>query len=107
MFKLALSPTYTTQISGILPGGHRFNFEIEYERLSQADVEDVAKGSEAGVIVFADICRRVVTGWKGVQDNDGEIPFSAAALERVLSIHPLSKYIYEAWMASLEKAHGA
>lgn len=104
MFKLAIKPTYITQVSGTLPGGHKLNFEVEFSRISQDDIGSLAKGNDAGDIIFADVCRQVVVGWKGVQDESGEIPFSSTAFEQVLAIYPMSKIIFDAWQASLTDA---
>lgn len=105
MFKLAIKPTYTAQVSGTLPGGYKLNFEIEFARLLQEEIAALAKGNDAGDIIFADVCRQVVVGWKNVQDEEGNaLEFSAPALEMMLAIYPMSKIIFDAWQASLSDA---
>lgn len=104
MFKIALKPTYMVPVSGVLPGGHRFNFEIECDRLTQAEIEEISRGNDKGEIIFADICRRIILGWKGVQDEDGEVEFSAAALNQMLGIYPMAKIMFDAWRDSLGEA---
>lgn len=107
MFKLALKPSYSVQVSGTLPGGNKVSFEIEFNRLSQDEIAAVAKGNDSGDIIYAEICRQVVTGWKSVQDEEGNVlDFSPAALEQMLAIYPMSKIIFDTWQSSMTEARG-
>lgn len=104
MFKLAVKPSYTAQVSGTLPGGYKLSFEVEFARLTQSEIAAMSKGNEEGSIIYADVCRDVVIGWKGVQDDSGEAEFSAGALEQMLTIFPMSKIIFDVWQTTLADA---
>jgi hypothetical protein len=104
MFKLSLKPTFTAPVSGTLPGGFKFSFDIEFDRLTQDEIAELAKGNDRAELVFSDICKRIVVGWKNVQDENGDIEFSSSALDQVLAIYPMSKIIFDTWQASLGDA---
>jgi len=52
-----------------------------------------------------DIAREVLVGWAGITDDDGEeVPFSKAALERLLDIPMLATAIVTTYFKSLQGA---
>jgi hypothetical protein len=105
MFKISLTDTYTAPITVELPGSKMRNvFDAEFLRLSQPDVESLLSRIREGDLDDAGFCRTVVVGWKGVADDSGELEFSPAALDTLLSIYPVARCIVEGFFASLAGA---
>jgi hypothetical protein len=105
MFKLAITPSYTANVKGTLPGmSDPFTFDVEFKRITQSEIAEIGKGDANGNIIYADVCRNIVIGWQGVTDENGDVSFSLAQLDKLLGIFPMGKIIYEAWQNSLQDA---
>jgi hypothetical protein len=101
MFKVAINPSYFAPVDVQIPGATKQTFDCEFKRMAQDEIDALMQKVKAGDLTDADICRHVVVGWKGIQDNDGDIQFSITALDDVLNIFPLARCIAEAFLVSL------
>jgi len=53
----------------------------------------------------SDIARQVLVGWSGITDDEGEeVPFSKAALDRLLDVPMLATAIVTTYFKSLQGA---
>ena len=87
-----------------MPGKAKQTFEVEFRRLTQSELTEMGDKIEVGQISDADVCREVVIGWNGVQNDAGDIVFSPSALDDVLDIFPLASNISAVFFASLSGA---
>lgn len=85
MFDIDDSPSYLwpVEVSTPIDGGqHRKDkFDALFKRVSQTRIEEFVSSAMSD----RDIAREVVDGWKGVRRGGQELPFSADALENLLS----------------------
>lgn len=93
MFKLSQPTSFFWPITVEIPKGGKFEkhtFDAEFrllevdelneltERFSGLSSDDEDKSKEA--------IRQILVGWKGVVDDDGEVPFSETSVEQLLKI---------------------
>ena len=105
MFSIAVDPTYTTPVKGLLAGGVPVEFEATFRRLTvtqfdalRSEIRDQGL-SDAAVIV------QVLAGWSGVVDADQvPVPFSPETLATVLDIAGVQALIVEAFFESFSGA---
>lgn len=86
MFKIVQSKTHTAPVTFKVPadGGtyQTQSFMVEFKRLSVSEMKEIPKEA-----TDSEIARRVVVGWQEIEDGDGNLlPFSSAALDKVLDI---------------------
>lgn len=117
-FKLQQSATYVWPVKIVLPidGGKRetHTFDATFRRLPQSRINEIiklAKLQERGrldedqELEDQDAAREIMTGWDGVQDDDGKaVPFSEGALSQLLEIPTVAGQIVRAWFGSLAEA---
>lgn len=117
-FKLQQSATYVWPVKIVLPidGGKRetHTFDATFRRLPQSRINEIiklAKLQERGrldedqELEDQDAAREIMTGWDGVQDDDGKaVPFSEGALTQLLEIPTVAGQIVRAWFGSLAEA---
>jgi hypothetical protein len=117
-FKLQQSATYVWPVKIVLPidGGKRLTetFDATFRRLPQSRINEIiklARLQERGrleddqELEDQDAAREIMTGWDGVEDDDGKaIPFSEAALKQLLEIPTVAGQIVKAWFGSLAEA---
>jgi hypothetical protein len=108
MFKLSQSPTFwaavEVEITAEKGGRTVAKFDLQYKRLTQD--EAVALGERLGTETTDArmIARELVTGWRGVADeNDVAVEFSEAAFERLLDLG-FARPIIDAFTHNLPKA---
>jgi len=109
MFKLDLSPTYKYPVNLELVDADgrpvKRSFEASFARLDQTEIDELLDGARAGEVKDLQICERVLVGWSGIQDGDGNaIEFSPEARARLLNVHPVRPSVVVAWMESLNGA---
>lgn len=104
MFKLATKPSYIAPVEVTLPGAAKQTFDVEFRRLTQSELDEFLQRVRDNQLTDAEVCREIVLGWRGVSDADGELAFSAGALDALLDIYPLARCIVEAFMTSLAGA---
>jgi len=104
-FKLAVSETYPHAVIVQLPGEKTpRKLELDFYRLSQAQLTDLSARSRAGEIDDKQFGREVVAGWSGkaVTDEAGDaIEFNASALEQLLEVYPVPASIVTAFYESI------
>jgi hypothetical protein len=117
-FKLQQSATYVWPVKIVLPidGGKRetHTFDATFRRLPQSRINEIiklAKLQERGrldedqELEDQDAAREIMTGWDGVQDDEGNaVPFSEGALTQLLEIPTVAGQIVLAWFGSLAEA---
>ncbi len=80
-FVLKKSNTYKWPVSVDVPvdgGKHeRVTFDVEFKDLTQSRLLEIAELSGEGSLSDVEIAREVMSGWAGVEDEDGkELPYS-------------------------------
>lgn len=104
-FVLKQSDTYTWPVAFDVPvdgGRHqRQSFDGEFRRLSQSRIREIGTQIESGETTDAEVAGEVLVGWSGITDDDGkEVPFSQAALERLLDVPMLATAIATTYFGS-------
>lgn len=108
-FVLKQDDRFTWPISFDVPvdgGRHqRQTFDGEFIRLSQSRIRELSAALQDQETGDQDIAREVLVGWSGITDDDGEeVPFSKAALDRLLDIPMLATAIVTTYFKSLQGA---
>lgn len=106
---LNLSGTYFHKIVAPVPMGsgktQPIEFDAEFKRLSQSEVESLLKQLHAGEIHDRQAVDVVLKGWRGLQDDAGNpAPFTPDNLNTLLSVFPVQGYVLKGFFASLEDA---
>lgn len=105
MFKISASATYTTPVTVELPGSKQKSiFDAEFRRLSQQEVENLMERAREGGMSDAAFVREVMVGWNRVNDESGELEFSAVNLDKLLAVYPVAACIIKAYTDSLAGA---
>ncbi|HRQ63882.1 MAG TPA: hypothetical protein PKZ76_03310 [Xanthomonadaceae bacterium] len=84
-----------------------FTFDAEFERLPQAELEDMMLKIKDGVesdnpVRDREIVERVFRRWRKVADADGsELTVTPENRERLLQRHPVQPSIVRAWLKSM------
>jgi len=90
MFKVAQKETYWWPVTVELPvdGGKRekHTFDAEYKRLSQERLDELAAAARDGQVEDAKLASEILVGWKGIVQDEAELPFSEDARTRVFSV---------------------
>jgi hypothetical protein len=108
-FVLKQDDRFTWPISFDVPvdgGRHqRQTFDGEFVRVSQSRLRELAELLQGEAATDADIAREVLVGWSGITDDEGEeVPFSKAALDRLLDVPMLATAIVTTYFKSLQGA---
>jgi hypothetical protein len=108
MFKIAQKPTYKWPVTVQIPtdGGRytKATFTAEFRAMSQKEIDELVLAGRDGDR-DADLCRELLVGWSGVQDEDGsEIAFSDEAKDRLLNITYVRHGLLDAFFASITGA---
>ena len=101
-FKLSVSHTVLVPVEGHLPDdtGRKvpFSFRLVCKRLGAEQLKAQMEQSDATVPEFL---AGVVSGWEGVQDDNGQAgPFSAAALQELLKIVGMAGVCFQAYFGA-------
>jgi hypothetical protein len=108
MFVLTQSPTFAWTVKFELPGkdgrAEKHSFGVEFKRLSQARIKEIRDLILKGELHDADLVKEVLVGWKDVRDENGDVPFSIPALERMLDITGVGAAIVFAFFDTIELA---
>lgn len=108
MFKVNRSETFSWPVAVAMPvdGGKydRHTFDVTFKRLTRAEVEALREKLLDASGDPAHAARGIVTGWSGVEDDTGPIPFSDEAFTRVLDIQGVAASIMAAFF---EASYGA
>lgn len=106
MFKISVSDSYSWPVTVLLPGESVPNeFDIEFRRLSQAELTVLMSEINSQALNDDEVCRRIVCGWAKVRNEDGEaIEFTDERFEQLLNIYPVPKCIVKAFDESLKGA---
>ena len=107
-FKLKLSDTYTTPVVVDIPasGGKfdRVTFDAEFRRVGREELNNIYEEMREPGKTDLDLLHKVLVGWKGVQDEDGEeLPFSEDAKDAVFDIPQVVPALVKTFYASISK----
>lgn len=102
MFVINKSLSYKWPVTIKIPvDGGRYEehtFDVQFRRLSQQEIRSAISGDSPA---DDDFVRKVVTGWSGITDENGDLPFSDTALARVMDIPGVSAAIITAFFESV------
>lgn len=108
MFKIIQNPTYSWPVTVEFPadGGRveKATFDIELRRLTQSRLNEIRDAIENGTTSDVELAREVVVGWSGITDENGEVPYSDAARDRLLDIPLVAGAIVMAMFTSIAGA---
>jgi hypothetical protein len=108
MFVLTQSPTFAWTVKFELAGKdgrpEKQSFGAEFKRVSQARIKEIGELIVKGEIHDADIVRESLVGWKDVRDENGDVPFSPTALEKMLDIPGVGAAIVFAFFEAIALA---
>ena len=105
-FILKQSDTYVWPVTFDIPvdgGRHeKQTFDVQFKRMPQKWIRDIAKKIDADEVLDVDVAREVVLGWSGITDDAGkEVPFSQKALDQVLDVPTLASAMVLAYFNSV------
>lgn len=107
IFEAAARPTFTAPVEITMPGNgddgapEKHTVVIEFKRLPRKDLDAL----QLGEVVFAEVAKDVVTGWRGLLDTQSvAVPFSAEMLDALLAVPGAPRAI---WLTFMEYSYGA
>lgn len=108
-FVITQSDAYFWPVTIEIPidGGRyeKHTFDAQFKRLTQSRIEGLTDNVFAQNIKDRDVLAEVMTGWKGVNDNNGdEFIWSEKNRDIMLDIPMVAATIVKAWLASLSGA---
>ena len=118
-FTLQQDPTYSWTVPLVIPtddGQAKDSFVAEFRRLSQTRINEIVRiykesersrsYDEGDEFVDQDLARELLAGWRDVINVvDGkkeQIPFSDAALTKLLELPTVAAQIIRAWFESID-----
>lgn len=105
MFKVAQTPSYFAPVEINIPGvSGKQTFDVEFKRLTRPEISALQDRISTDSATSRDICHELVLGWKGVQGEEGDLPFSVSNLDSVLDIHPVEQAVIAAFFSSITGA---
>lgn len=105
MLKIVKNPEFSVQVKVLVPtdrGQVEHSFKARFRALTRSE--------EAQYDVFSaastdDFIRRIVVGWEGLHDEDGQpLEFSEAALNTLIDLHYVRQAIVQAYTAMISGA---
>lgn len=100
--KITVSDTVAIKVAGTYnddSGAQPFDFTLQARRLPP---EDLRKRFQSAGETVEEFLLSVVTGWRGVKDDDGDVPFTASALQRLFrSYANMPELAFAAYMADI------
>ncbi len=101
-FKLAISNTVTVPVEGHIPdaAGRKapFSFRLVCRRLPADELRQAIDANDATVPEFL---AGVVTGWEGVQGDDGhELTYTGDGLRELLNIVGMAGVCFQAYLSA-------
>lgn len=97
----AALPRFTWTVRVPVPGDDTYH-HAELPLIFQAVDQDELDVMQTGGTLQADIVRRVVVGWPGLQDAGGrDVPFSPVALEQLMSAPMVRVAIVATYIAAM------
>jgi hypothetical protein len=105
MFVITQSSSYKWSVKVKVPvDGGRFDehtFDAVFKRLPQSRIEEMRSSVAGEEYTPKAIAQEIVVGWSGVQDANGDIPFSEDALKTVLELPGVAASIVIAFFDSI------
>ena len=104
-FVLKQSDSYSWPVAFDIPvdgGRHqRVTFDGVFKRVSQSRMREIGQMIQEEQLTEADLVSEILVGWSGITDDDGkDVPFSQAAMERLLDVPMLATAIATAYFGS-------
>jgi hypothetical protein len=104
--KIKQSATFWWPVEVSLPtdGGlyERQTFDVEFARLGLTELTDLRADVMTGKITDLDGFRALVKGWRGVQSDGEDLPFSDSALKALVEIPGVGLAITATYNAAVE-----
>jgi hypothetical protein len=109
MFKIDLSKTYTYPVTIEIKTEDgktkKQSFKAKFNRYSQTELDEIIKDSQDNEINDQQLAEKVLVGWEGIQDADGnDLEFNNENRDVVLDAFPVRPSVIEAWFESLQGA---
>jgi len=108
MFTLDEGSTYwypvTVEMTGSDGRRKRLDFEAEFERLPQDEINEMfrQRDEDEPALKDVDVIDRVLRGWRGVKDASGEVlEVNASNRARLLNVYPVQPSIIRAFLKSI------
>ena len=96
--KLKQSDTFRWPVKVAIPkdgGGYETGtFDAEFKRLPRTESEGIAMKVMSGELTGVDAVRQILVGWRGVEVDGEEVPFSEANLEALLEINGVALAVF-------------
>ena len=108
-FVLKKSNTYKWPVSVDVPvdgGKHeRVTFDVEFKDLTQSRLLEIAELSGEGNLSDVEIAREVMSGWAGVEDEDGkELAYRITQRDELRDVPMMASAIAGAYLESKQGA---
>lgn len=78
------------------------NFDAEFKLLPQSRIDEIFQQASEGKLMDSEIAPEILMGWKGINDENGAVPYSEEAKERVLDIPFVRAALISAFLKSLK-----
>ena len=107
MFKISQNESYfwPVEVHMATDGGKfiKQTFDAEFRRISEDRKKEISAEiiAENPTLTARALCNEVLVGWKGVEDEGSELPFSAVNLETMLNISGVESAVTSAFFDSL------
>lgn len=95
--------SYPVKVEIVGDGGARNNYTFDaiFRRLPREEFSELVRAAAAGEVDDLSLARRLVLGWKGIQDEDGnELAFSESNFDLVMGVWPVLPATAAAFMES-------
>lgn len=108
MLKLNASNTFfwPVVIQTPIDGGkfQKETFDAEFRRLKVSEVEAMVARVATGELTGAAAVKQFIVGWRGIEDDGQDVPFSDTALAQVLDIPGVAGGLFEAYKEAMSGA---
>lgn len=120
MFVLDQSDTYNWPVTLLIPTDNgkkvKATFDVEYRRLTQTRINELVRQAkkverardpdDSDETLDQDTAREIIAGWgESVVDKKGDpVPFSEAALNKLLDIPTTAAQLVRQWFDSIDAA---
>lgn len=120
-FKFLPKAEFTAKVEVSVPADilgeppQTFQVTVRYKRLDQAEVKELIRrelqamglGAEAAASFRETVLRENIVGWSGMPGTEGDVPFSAEALEEALKIRCYVECFHGKFMEDIRNPTGA
>lgn len=79
-------------------------FDAEFKRLNQTRLNEIREAVDKGNITDMELAKEVLVGWSGITDENGAVPYSEGARDKLLDIPLVATAIVYALFGSIAGA---